>query len=282
MFQLKKRLFKIFLHLVYKFPHLKKLYKGSILELKDVINLYNNILFDKSSCNLLGSMFYGLEKVNYYTLDEVFTDDFYSFTTDTENPIIIDCGANIGLSMLYFKKTHENAIIHAFEPDSKNFNYLKKNVDSYGWNDSVFCYKSLVSNDQGYEFFEELGNAGSKIVNENQQNENTSKIEKIKLKDFILNLNKNIDFLKLDIEGSEFDVIPDLLEVFPKIDKMYIEFHTNENDFKRMYDFINLNLGEHFNFQISTNFTEDQNIYSSLRTKTSKTYYNCFAVNKFF
>ena len=38
-----------------------------------------------------------------------------------------------------------------------------KNVKSFGWETSVFPYQKLVSNTDGYEFFEELGNAGSKI-----------------------------------------------------------------------------------------------------------------------
>jgi hypothetical protein len=117
-------------------------------------------------------------------------------------------------------------------------------------------------------------------VNENDQNSNTSKIEKIRLKDFLTELSCQIDFLKLDIEGSEFDVIPDLKELFPKIQKMYIEFHSDVNNFPEMYEYIQKHLGNDFNFQISTNFTEDQNIYTALENRISRTYYNCFAVNK--
>lgn len=264
----------------YKHGHLKSLYKGSILKFKDVVALYDNLITGNTSAKILGSRFYGLEKVNYFTVDEVFMSDFYKFNTDNTQPVIIDCGANIGLSVLYFMHTHPEAIIHAFEPDTKNFNYLADNVKSYGWEKSVFIYKQLVSDTAGFEYFEELGNAGSKIVNEDQQNEFTAKIEKIRLKDFLLKLNTKIDLLKLDIEGSEFDVIPDLKDLYPKIQKMYIEFHSEVNNFPEMYEYIQKHLGNDFNFQISTNFTEDQNIYTAIENKISKTYYNCFAVNK--
>lgn len=264
----------------FKFPHIKSFYKSSILGFDEVRNLFENVIENKSSCKLFGSTFYGLEKVNYYTVDEVFLGDFYQFKSKNENPVIIDCGANIGLSVLYFKKTHPNALVYSFEPDTRNFDYLSKNVTSYGWEKSVHIYKQLVSDSAGFEYFEELGNAGSKIVSEDQQNSQTVKIEKIRLKDFVSNLNTRIDFLKLDIEGSEFQVLPDMKELFPKIDKMYIEFHCEENDFVKMYEYIKLHIGEEFRFQISTNFTEDQNIYHSLEKIKSKTYYNCFAVNK--
>ena len=269
-----------YLRRFFKYPHLKTLYKGTILKFKDVLALYDNLIQNGTSAKILGGTFHGLEKVNYFTVDEVFMSDFYKFNTQTKNPLIIDCGANIGLSVLYFKHTHPDAIIHAFEPDTKNYNYLAQNVSSYGWEKSVFIYKQLVSDNAGFEFFEELGNAGSKIVGEDQQNEFTAKIEKIRLKDFLKTLDGKIDFLKLDIEGSEFEVLPDLKDLFPKIEKMYIEFHTAVNDFPKMYEYIKAQIGSDFDFQISTNFTEDQNIYTALEKKNFKTYYNCFAVHK--
>lgn len=269
-----------YLRRFFKYPHLKTFYKGSILKFKDVLSLYDNLISNGTSAKILGGTFHGLEKVNYYTVDEVFMSDFYKFNSENKKPVIIDCGANIGLSVLYFKHTHPEAVIYAFEPDTKNYNYLAENVKSYGWEKSVFIYKQLVSDTAGFEYFEELGNAGSKIVSENAQNNNTTKIEKIRLKDFLTELNCKIDFLKLDIEGSEFDVIPDLKELYPIIQKMYIEFHSDVNNFPEMYDYIQKHLGNDYDFQISTNFTEDQNIYTALENKISKTYYNCFAVNK--
>lgn len=264
----------------FKYPHLKTFYKGGILDFTSIVNIYNNIIKKKDTCEIFGNFFHGLDPVNYFTLDEIFNSNIYDFTTTNKAPIIIDCGANIGLSILYFKRKHPNAIIHAFEPDTKNAGFLNQNIKSYGWEETVFSYKQLVSDEKGYEYFEELGNAGSKIVSENQQNESTVKIEKIRLKDFLTKLNSTIDFLKLDIEGSEFQVIPDIKDLYPKIEKMYIEFHCENNNFEEMYNYIKLHLSEHFNFQITTNFLENQNIYNALQTKNSKTYYNCFAVKK--
>ena len=49
------------------------------------------------------------------TYEELFLDEIYRFQTNNEKPVIIDCGANIGLSSLYFKSIYPNAILHAFE-----------------------------------------------------------------------------------------------------------------------------------------------------------------------
>ena len=48
----------------------------------------------------------------------------YYFHTDKENPVIIDAGANIGDSMIYFKYLYPQATIYSFEPDVATFAYL--------------------------------------------------------------------------------------------------------------------------------------------------------------
>jgi FkbM family methyltransferase len=47
-------------------------------------------------------------------------------------PLIIDCGANIGLSAVWFANMFPEARIVAVEPDAANFDVLCKNVAPYG------------------------------------------------------------------------------------------------------------------------------------------------------
>src|SRR5690349_11035634 len=65
-----------------------------------------------------------------YGLREIFIDNIYQQELK-ENALILDCGANIGLSVIYLKSICPTARIIAFEPDENNFNLLQKNVDSY-------------------------------------------------------------------------------------------------------------------------------------------------------
>jgi FkbM family methyltransferase len=46
-------------------------------------------------------------------------------------PLIVDCGANIGLSSLYFAKNWPSAHILAVEPDPGNFELLRRNVAAH-------------------------------------------------------------------------------------------------------------------------------------------------------
>lgn len=49
-----------------------------------------------------------------YQFKEIFFDEIYKFKTQKNNPIIIDCGANAGISILYFKKLYPNSEIIAY------------------------------------------------------------------------------------------------------------------------------------------------------------------------
>jgi hypothetical protein len=61
-----------------------------------------------------------------HTYTEIFTKGIYSFRCTTEAPLIIDCGSNIGMSILNFKTQYPKSRIIAFEPDNSNFEILKK------------------------------------------------------------------------------------------------------------------------------------------------------------
>jgi FkbM family methyltransferase len=52
----------------------------------------------------------------------------YYFETDNPLPFIIDAGAQIGMSTLYFKKQYPGAEIVAIEPNTINFKLLEENI----------------------------------------------------------------------------------------------------------------------------------------------------------
>jgi FkbM family methyltransferase len=60
---------------------------------------------------------------------EIFTDHRYYIDLDVERPHIVDMGAHIGLSVLYFARAYPGAQIDAYEPDPANFALLKRNVE---------------------------------------------------------------------------------------------------------------------------------------------------------
>ena len=51
-----------------------------------------------------------------YLYREVFAEREYWFATDNPRPVILDCGSNIGMAILFFKALYPDAEIVAFEP----------------------------------------------------------------------------------------------------------------------------------------------------------------------
>lgn len=70
---------------------------------------------------------------DYFGLDYLFNEIFvgleYHFETDQRAPFIIDCGSNIGMSILFFKTRYPDAEILGFEPSAQAFAQLQENVN---------------------------------------------------------------------------------------------------------------------------------------------------------
>ncbi|MCZ6702618.1 MAG: FkbM family methyltransferase, partial [Ignavibacteria bacterium] len=57
---------------------------------------------------------------------EIFVDEYYKFESELTEPVIYDCGSNIGMSCIYFKRIFPGAKVKAFEADPKISKYLKE------------------------------------------------------------------------------------------------------------------------------------------------------------
>ncbi len=63
---------------------------------------------------------------------ELFNEEIYKFRSQKANPYIIDCGSNMGMSIIYFKSLFPDSRIVGFEADPYVFSFLKKNIQSFG------------------------------------------------------------------------------------------------------------------------------------------------------
>ena len=110
-----------------------------------------------------------------------------------EGDVVIDCGANVGIFTQYALDMGASKVI-GYEPEDEILDYYEKNVSS----EKVTKVKSFIGRDH---------TDIKSILSDNQ-------------------LDK-IDFLKLDIEGEEWELFEVLdSETLVKVDKWAIEFHT--------------------------------------------------------
>ena len=155
------------------------------------------------------------------TYDEMFKKEIYKFNCSTTHPLIIDCGANIGLSVVYFKKIFPNSKIIAFEPDPKIFEVLKYNVTAFGYKDVELFNKALWSEEKELDFFMEGADSG-RISNDDK----TGAVTKIKSTRLSTFLNQKVDLLKIDIEGAEYEVLKECSSFLININKLFVEYHS--------------------------------------------------------
>lgn len=172
-----------------------------------------------------------------HSVQEIFEDEIYKFKSDIKNPYIIDCGANIGLSIFYFKKLFPESTIVAFEPDDKIFNLLEKNILQINADKKITINKEAVwTCDTELSFFSEGALAGSSVTDFGKKND-VIKVKAIDLKKY---LNKKIDFLKIDIEGAENEVIFDIAPLLHNVKNLFLEYHGIINQPQNLGEILNL------------------------------------------
>jgi len=159
---------------------------------------------------------------------ELFVDESYKFESKSDKPIIYDCGANIGMSCLYFKQLFPNAQIKAFEADNNIANILENNLKNNSILNGVEVINSAVwIDDKGIEFSSEGADGGSIYGDDNK-----IQMKSIRLKEF-LEKEEKIDMLKIDIEGAEYEVLKDCKNSLLNVENLFVEYHSwNKTDQK--------------------------------------------------
>lgn len=152
--------------------------------------------------------------------ESIFVDQIYQFKCDSKQPVIIDCGANMGSSVLYFKWLFKSAKIFAFEPDKYIFEVLQQNVLNNKLSDVKLANKAVWIDDQKM-FFNSNNAQSGKLI----QDESSIKVECVRLKKIMQDFH-HIDFLKLDIEGAELPVLKDISSELFRVKHLFIEYHS--------------------------------------------------------
>ena len=164
-----------------------------------------------------------------YVVKEAFLFEQYSFIYPfLKDAVVADIGANIGdTAVLFCKKGAKK--VYAYEPHPFFFNLALKNIELNGMSDKVVVKQCGIGAEEGTITVKDdnmmgpTGSFGSKKITKAGEN----KIEIIKFSK-ILEDAGNIDVLKMDCEGAEFEALfscqPQLLK---KIRVIAMEYHDN-------------------------------------------------------
>lgn len=171
-------------------------------------------------------------------------DDFPSFfTPQLERPLIIDCGANIGVSVLEWKRRWPGCEILCFEPNPHTFKILQKNIDV---NDvpGVRCIQAALANHDGHTALygdlskqgDARGNSIDSAWGHRGEFETATQAEEVKvickrLSPYLQG--RNVSFLKLDIEGAEQQVLTEIAAELNSVEAIYVEIHETRDSHSR-------------------------------------------------
>ncbi len=150
--------------------------------------------------------------------------------------IVLDIGANIGnVSNYILEKT--NTTIFAFEPNRLCFEIMvRRFVD----NERIKTYNLAVSNykgtsklylhkkSKGINDFNYIESSSLKNQKDNLSKDNKVMINVINISEVLSKFNE-IDLIKIDVEGSEYEILPTLIAEKHKIKNVLCEFHGGYN-----------------------------------------------------
>lgn len=227
-------------------PNILKLIKGALKKQKPIgrfqpIGWLNTKIIKHEEDRSPKKRNIGQFKINYikpyellHTYEDLFVNELYNFNTGEHKPVIIDCGSNIGLSILYFKAIYPHAIVLGFEPDPVNHGVLKMNLSDNQLKDVVISQEAVWIHDQGISF-SGAGTEASRIGEGNSDSE--IKVPTIRLKELIKKYPR-IDFLKMDIEGAEHPVIMDCREDLHVVQNLFLEYHGKSNETDKLNELL--------------------------------------------
>ena len=153
---------------------------------------------------------------------EIFVEGLYAFPWAQRPLRILDLGANIGLSVLFFKHAHPQAEIVALEADPGIFACLERNVHGNGFRDVELLQRAAWTSDTRLSFRRDGADGGRAVPTGDGQG--TIEVEAIDIA--ALASRRPFDVIKMDIEGAEAIVVPALRPVLGGVRYLMVEYHS--------------------------------------------------------
>jgi FkbM family methyltransferase len=145
-----------------------------------------------------------------------------SWLEEGEQPVIIDGGANVGYSSIFFSSTYPTAKIIALEVDPRTYTMLEANVSHHP--NIRTRLAALWSHDRGVDLHSGSRQSWSNFVSDREPSSGKALTPSVRL-DQLVGTNERVLLIKLDIEGSERDACSTSREVLRSSPVILIEPH---------------------------------------------------------
>lgn len=159
---------------------------------------------------------------------DVFEGKYHVIDLDPEPKTVLDLGSNIGLTALHYRRIWPKAQIVGLEMDSDNFNVAVENLQD----EDVLLINYAVSDSSGRIYYDKK-----------RDSQQCYRISKVQTKKSIqgysmsldmaldyLNIGGVVDFVKMDIEGTELDIISGSGAWGSRIRNLLVEVHGKTDE----------------------------------------------------
>ena len=171
-------------------------------------------------------------RTDFHMIDEIWAFRKYDYFGYRVAPgdVVVDIGANIGLFSVYAAKVCRAERVISFEPFPENFEMLRKNAEQNQL-DSITCVNQAVAGNRGMRtLILDSTDAGSHSLVSGVATAPTGRSVKVDcctldevFQRFALS---RIDYLKMDCEGSEYEILENAVSRLGQIRRISMETHT--------------------------------------------------------
>jgi FkbM family methyltransferase len=191
-----------------------------------------------------------------YLFREIFMEEQYKFSPENKAPRILDCGANIGMALIYFKVKFPDAHILAFEPNPVVFELLKENVSANNLKNVEIVNAGLANEIGVIDFYIDRKNTLVSSVDPTRAGKEKIQVKAVTLSTYLQG--KQFDFAKIDIEGAEWQLIKDIdpTGTINNIKQYIFEYHHNYEERHSMSEFLKAFEKHGFEYNLNASFRE--------------------------
>lgn len=222
------------------------------------------VLFPEKDDSVVSQNIFGFKVYSYryrsiaLLFHEIILGNEYYTEFSKKDPVILDCGANVGMATIYLKKLFPDSKITCVEANPYTFELLKKNISENNLKDVEAINVALSDSDGSIDIF--VGNNKSSLrvsIFEERSGGDTVPVKAMKLSELFLK--HKPDIVKIDIEGAEIQVVQELKasNTINLPEQYMVEYHHNiEGQDSNLSSFLEAFEEAGYNYSIRTDFSE--------------------------
>lgn len=162
-----------------------------------------------------------------FLVHEIFAHCAYDFEPARPDPLIVDCGANVGMAALFFRLRFPGSRVVSVEPHPQAFRLLEENTAG---DPRIERIEAAVTEDGApARLFAPPGDAASLASSlvPGLVDGQPVEVAGIRLSDLLARLDGDVDLLKLDIEGAEYGALRDghRTGALARVREVAVEYH---------------------------------------------------------